>query len=109
VFGNAKQDACHFTAYGSAHSRSGFPEADPAVVRLMNPMNFIGEEGTALAPHFRIRHGSRDRDTSLAISAMLTLKLQEAGAEVDYHLPWGLPHAGDYDLEELFSWIERIV
>ena len=32
----------------------------------------------------------------------------EQGKEVDYHLPWGLPHSGDYDLDELFEWIDGI-
>ena len=57
---------------------------------------------------FRIRHGECDRDTSLVISAMLTAKLREAGCEVDYHSPWNTPHAGDYDLDELFAWIDGI-
>jgi len=42
------------------------------------------------------------------ISAMLTAKLREAGCEVDYHSPWNTPHAGDYDLDELFAWIDGI-
>ena len=28
--------------------------------------------------------------------------------EVDYHSPWNVPHSGDYDLDELFVWIDRI-
>lgn len=27
---------------------------------------------------------------------------------VDFALPWGLPHSGDYDLEELFAWIDGL-
>ena len=30
------------------------------------------------------------------------------GCEVDYHSPWNTPHAGDYDLDELFAWIDGI-
>ena len=30
------------------------------------------------------------------------------GYDVDFFLPWGLPHSGDYDLEELFDWIDGI-
>ena len=58
--------------------------------------------------YFRIRHGTVDGDTSLAISAILALSLKEAGAKVDYALPWGKPHSGDYDLEELFGWIGNL-
>lgn len=39
---------------------------------------------------------------------MLTLKLQNNGYSVDYHSPWNTPHSGDYDLDELFSWIDSI-
>lgn len=49
-----------------------------------------------------------DRDTSLAISAMLTAVLREQGVKVDFAYPWGIPHAGDYDLDELFAWIDSI-
>ena len=60
------------------------------------------------AKHWRIRHGECDRDTSLAISAILTLKLRNNGCDVDYHSPWNVPHAVDYDLDELFCWIDEI-
>ena len=69
---------------------------------------YILDEKAEKAQHFRIRHGECDRDTSLVISAMLTAKLREAGCEVDYHSPWNTPHAGDYDLDELFAWIDGI-
>ena len=75
---------------------------------MMNPMPYIFDEKAQTAKYFRIRHGECDRDTSLAISAMLALKLKEAGCQVDYQSPWNIPHAGDYDLEELFAWIDEI-
>ena len=34
--------------------------------------------------------------------------LMNAGYDVDFFLPWGLPHSGDYDIDELFAWIDRI-
>ncbi len=39
------------------------------------------------AKHCRIRVGENDRDTSLAISQLLVLKLQAHGKNVDYALP----------------------
>ena len=80
------------------------PVAPVETVKLMNPMNYIGGG----ADHYRIRAGSRDRDTSLAISAIVALKLQEAGKQVDYFVPWNVGHGGDYDLEELFQWTESL-
>ena len=61
-----------------------------------------------MAKHWRIRHGAADRDTSFAIPAMLAMKLEGAGCNVDFRMPWGVPHSGDYDLDELFAWIDKI-
>jgi hypothetical protein len=75
---------------------------------MMNPMNYLDDEAAAKATYWRIRHGARDRDTSLAISAILTCRLKQNGLPVDCHAPWGIPHAGDYDLDDLFAWIDKI-
>lgn len=106
VFGSETVNCRHFTEFSRDHSEQK-DMADPQVIRMMNPMNYIGGECT-VAPHWRIRHGEADRDTSLAISAMLTAKLRNAGYPVDYKLPWNVPHSGDYDLDELFGWIDGI-
>ena len=78
-------------------------------VRLMNPMNFIGDGATDVAPHWYIRHGARDRDTSFPVPINLALKLQNAGKDVNFLLAWNRPHSGDYALDELFEWINGIV
>ena len=77
--------------------------ADSKIIRLMNAMNF--QSPTA---YYRIRVGENDRDTSLAISQLLALQLKNQGKSVDYALPWGVPHSGDYDLDELFAWAKQI-
>lgn len=107
LFGNADTQYRHFTQYSLEHSQVDGAMADADQIKLMNPMNYIGGDCDT-AKHYRIRHGAIDRDTSLAISAMLTAKLRDNGVAVDYQLPWNTPHAGDYDLEELFGWIESI-
>jgi len=76
------------------------------IVGMMNAMNYLGNPGCA--KYWRIRHGAADRDTSFAVSAMLAAGLEAKGKNVDYFLPWGLPHSGDYDLEELFGWIDAV-
>ena len=83
--------------------------SDRIQVKMMNPMNYIGDEHALKAMHFRIRHGSVDRDTSLAIPLLLHTRLLNEGIDSNLEFPWGIPHAGDYDLEELFAWIDRIV
>ena len=108
LFGDAIRNLCHFTAYSLEHSQAAGTMADAMAVKLLNPMYYVDDDQATAAPHWRIRHGECDRDTSLAISAILTLKLRQRGRNVDYHAPWNVPHAGDYDLEELFSWIDGI-
>lgn len=108
LFGSETVNLRHFTKYGMEHSLCGGEMAEEQQVKMLNPMYYVEDEKAVTAEHFRIRHGECDRDTSLAISAMFTLKLEEAGKHVDYHLPWNVPHSGDYDLEELFAWIDGI-
>lgn len=108
LFGTAETDYRHFTAYSRDHSLAGGAMADALTIRMLNPMDYLQDVEATKAPHWRIRHGECDRDTSLAISAILTLKLRELGCPVDYHAPWDTPHAGDYDLDDLFAWIDTI-
>ncbi len=105
-FGDEATDARHFTAFAVEHSKVQGEMAPEHLIRMMNPLSYISEDMDT--KHFRIRHGSFDRDTSLAIPTILALSLKNAGCSVDFELPWGLPHAGDYDLEELFHWIDDI-
>lgn len=107
-FGDESVDARHFSADRAA---LGFEDdatlvADPSVVRLMNPIEQVRPDMPTR--HWRIRHGSFDRDTSLAISSILAVKLAMAGCDVDFRMPWGIPHAGDYQMDELFAWIDGL-
>ena len=80
--------------------------ADKAIIKMMNPMNYIESAPTK---YWRIRHGAIDKDTSLAIPAILAIKLKNSGKIVDFTAPWGQGHGGDYDLDELFDWIDTVV
>ena len=46
-------------------------------VFIMNPMNFISENATSVAPHWFIRHGAKDRDTSFLVPINLATKLKK--------------------------------
>lgn len=116
-FGDEKVFARHFTSYSQEHSDVPAELADAKIVRMMNPTSFLEKESShtaadaplsTVAPHWRIRHGAFDRDASLAIPVILALLLEKQGKDVDFFLPWGLPHSGDYDLDELFAWIDGI-
>jgi len=105
-FGTETVFARHFTNFSKEHSEVNGDMAEEKVIKMLNPTCYIGEADTA--KFWRIRHGSFDRDTSLAIPVILAVMLENAGYQVDFRLPWGLPHSGDYDLPQLFAWIDEI-
>ena len=105
-FGTEKVSAKHFTVFGLENSEVMGDLADAQTIKLLNPTKYIGKADTA--KHWRIRHGAFDRDTSLAIPVILATLLENKGYDVDFFLPWGLPHSGDYDLGDLFAWIDKI-
>ncbi|MCD7742644.1 MAG: alpha/beta hydrolase [Ruminococcus sp.] len=108
LFGDEDNDYAHFTEYSTFHSTVNGKKANEQIIKMMNPMYYINDEKAVTAKYFRIRHGECDRDTSLAISAILTLKLKEIGCCVNYSSPWNVPHSGDYDLDLMFKWIDSI-
>ena len=105
-FATAENAPRHFNEIVKKNSKGDM--ADAELIKIMNPLNFIGRADVTVAKHFRIRHGAADRDTSLAVPAILALKLQNSGVDVDFFSPWARGHGGDYDLDELFSWIDKI-
>lgn len=109
LFGTATTDKQHFTTYGLEHSTvANSTIADDNIIKMMNPMDYIDTEGTDTAPHWRIRFGTKDSDTSTAISTILATTLQNKGYSVDFALPWDVPHSGDYDLDDLFAWMATL-
>ena len=106
LFGDATTDKRHFTAFSARHSRvAGAAQADARTVRAMDAMQQLADARSTVAPHWRIRHGSVDRDTAFAVPTLLAAAARQRRAEVDLALPWGRPHSGDYDLDGLFSWM----
>ncbi len=107
-FGDSKGGSVNFTDYSAAKTGTVVTPAVAANVTLLNPMNFIGDGVTDVAPHWYIRHGARDRDTAFPVPVNLALKLQNAGKDVNFLLAWNRPHSGDYALDELFQWIKSL-
>lgn len=112
VFGDEEGNPSNFTEFSLRH-RLHDPKATlgkdlSARIFIMNPMNFISENATSVAPHWYIRHGAKDRDTSFLVPINLATKLKNTGFDVNFFLPWNRPHSGDYNLDDLFSWIESI-
>lgn len=126
LFGDKKSDSKHFTKFSFdiankdaiEYFRTGkfndknnkivVPKmADKNIIKMMNPMYYI--DNNTPTKYWRIRHGAIDKDTSLAIPAILALKLKNSGKIVNFAVPWGQGHGGDYDLEALFNWIDSVV
>ncbi len=107
-FGNEKGTSENFTAYSASKNGKTLSPEIQELVQLMNPMPQIGRQDVTVAPHWYIRHGAIDRDTSFPIPLNLAMKLKNSGKDVNYLLAWNRPHSGDYSLDELFSWIRAI-
>ena len=107
-FGTQRVKASHFTPYALQHSTAGTAMADSRIVKLLNPMEYIAGSQSTVAKHWRIRHGAIDRDTSIAVPALLAAELTMHGAEVDFASPWNRGHDGDYDLTDSFNWADQL-
>lgn len=103
---NDEFDGKHFTDFSFCHSKVSGIKADDSIVQMINPLTYIGKGD--MAKHFWIRHGSFDRDTSFAIPCLLAYLLKQQSIDVNFELPWGLVHSGDYDLELCFQWIDSL-
>jgi len=72
LFGTATISDQHFARY-SFEATNRFAGAwvaslaDWGIVKMMNPMYYIGASGTTSSHYWRIRHGGTDADTSLPI------------------------------------------
>ncbi len=109
LFGTVSIENRHFTEYASMHSKDhNATIADKETIKMMNPMNYVGDKQAKTSKNWRIRHGAKDKDTSFAISIILATKLKNKGYQVNLELPWDKPHSGDYDLDELFNWADSI-
>jgi acetyl esterase/lipase len=108
-FGDETGNSVNFTDYTAQKNGTILTDDIRQNVRLMNPMSFIGDGETSVAPHWYIRHGARDRDTAFPVPVNFATKLQNAGKDVNFLLAWNRPHSGDYALDELFEWIAKIM
>lgn len=69
-------------------------------------------EGTAdSAPNWYVRHGMADRDTSFAVEATLYYSaLNNSNVDsLNFEFAWLQPHAGNYDVQEAYDWLQSVV
>ena len=112
LFGTSTTDNNHFTITAALHDTTSNPEVyvqNAKVVTMMNPMNYLGSPAATNAQFYRIRYGTADSNTSIAIPLIVGTRAQNLGYKVDMATPFGVDHSGDYDLDELFNWMDNIV
>ena len=112
LFGTSSTDNNHFTITAALHDTT--PNQDvyvenAKIVTMMNPMNYLGSPAATNARYYRIRYGTADSNTSVAIPLIVGTRAQNLGYNVDMATPFGVDHSGDYDLDELFNWMDNIV
>lgn len=129
LFGRADQAWSNFTPFGwAANDVAGdgsgeddtgagwaaWTSADGAVLagqlRLINPLTYLGT-GAHAAPHWYVRHGMIDRDTSFAVEIALSRAIAGDAdvVDVNFALPWMTPHSGDYDVQEAYGWLAGVL
>ena len=112
LFGTSTSDTNHFTITAALHDTT--PNNDvyvenAKIVTMMNPMNYLGSPSATNAKYYRIRYGTSDSNTSVAIPLIVGTRAQNLGYSVDMATPFGVDHSGDYDLQDLFNWMDSIV
>ncbi|WP_295542354.1 subtype B tannase [uncultured Pseudacidovorax sp.] len=131
LFGTATQVYSNFTEYGWNNNNGGdsvntraadvglantgytwtaSPQKDSllAQYKLVNALPYIGKT-PGITTNWRIRVGARDRDTSFTVAYNLSraLKSDSRVKNTDYALFWDQGHAGNYDVQDAFAWIDR--
>ena len=112
LFGTSSTDNNHFTITAALHDTT--PNQDvyvenAKIVTMMNPMNYLGSPAATNARYYRIRYGTADSNTSVAIPLIVGTRAQNLGYNVDMATPFDVDHSGDYDLDKLFNWMDNIV
>ena len=112
LFGTSTTDNNHFTITAALHDTTTNQDVyveNAKIVTMMNPMNYLGSPAATNARFYRIRYGTADSNTSVAIPLIVGTRAQNLGYRVDMATPFDVDHSVDYDLEELFNWMDNIV
>ena len=107
LFGTVSLPAQHFTKYSYDNSPDKGTLAAWDIIKMMNPLYYIGTGNADSSKFWHIRYGTIDNNIGLATEVILATSLMNIGYEVDFAFAWDRPHMGDYDLDELFSWMEK--
>lgn len=112
-FGDESGKPRNFTEYSlrkaTKNESASVDAAIKKMVYLLNPMNFIGDGKSTTTKNWYIRNGALDRDAAYNVSINLYTKLLNHGYKADFALAWNRGHMGDYNLDDVFAWINKVV
>jgi hypothetical protein len=76
-------------------------------LKLINPLAYLNTSADT-APYWYVRHGMVDRDTAFAMQTLLVYAIQNDASvkELSFKYPYLVPHSGNYDVQEAFTWIK---
>ena len=81
-------------------------------IKLIDPIPYLIDPSDGdSAPHWYVRHGMRDRDTSFAVELELFYAIQNDPTvkSANYKLTYFKPHGGSDDVQEAYGWLARIL
>ena len=78
--------------------------------QLMNPMAFLADGKTDIAPYWRFRNGTTDGDAGGIAAMLMNYVLSDMdGVTSEYELVWGVGHqAADYSYQDVQMYINSI-
>ena len=80
-------------------------------IKMTSAIDYILEGTSDIAPYWYVRHGMDDRDTSFAVEAILfnAVRNNPKIKNSNVGFAWLLPHSGDYDVPEAYTWLKEIL
>ena len=136
LFGTAEQDYSPFEFYSwenNATSGNGVGTDDTGLswneyleteagqyllqqLRMSSSVAYLNDqEGTDAsgikAPHWYVRYGMYDRDSSFALETILRYSISNNAdiEDYDFGFAWLQPHMGDYDVQEAYAWLDTVL
>ena len=76
------------------------------MTRRRLPNCLKGKKEISCFRRLRIRCGAADNHIAFAILAVPAATRMDRSYDMDFHQPCAPLHSGDYDLQELFVWID---
>jgi hypothetical protein len=112
VYGDATQNARHFTLYSLRHA-TGNASAQlasdlPPTIAAMNPLYHLRRKNPARARYWWIRTGTLDTNTAHTVVGNLAAITSGLGDHVNSAMYWDGGHAVNFDSPDLMSWISQL-